>query len=37
MIFEEEIKAFPTIYIGSVAIITDGQHGDFKLDENSEI
>ncbi len=37
MFLEEEIKAFPTIYLGSVATITDGQHGYFKLDENSEI
>ena len=37
MLFEEEIKAFPTIYLGTVALITDGQHGYFKLDENSEI
>lgn len=37
MLFEEEIKAFQTIYLGSVASITDGQHGYFKLDENSEI
>jgi type I restriction enzyme M protein len=37
MLYEEEIKAFPTIYLGTVALITDGQHGYFKLDENSEI
>jgi hypothetical protein len=37
MLFEEEIKAFPTIYLGKVALITDGQHGYFKLDENSDI
>jgi type I restriction enzyme M protein len=37
MLFEEEIKAFPTIYLGTVALITDGQHGYFKLDEDSEI
>jgi hypothetical protein len=37
MLFEAEIKAFQTIYLGSVALITDGQHGYFKLDENSEI
>jgi type I restriction enzyme M protein len=37
MLFEEEIKAFQTIYLGSMALITDGQHGYFKLDENSEI
>ena len=37
MLFYEEIKAFPTIRLGSVAIITDGQHGYFKLDEHSEI
>lgn len=37
MLFEEEIKAFPTICLGTVALITDGQHGYFKLDESSEI
>ena len=37
MLFEEEIKAFQTIFLGSVALITDGQHGYFKLDESSEI
>ena len=37
MLFEEEIKAFQTIFLGSVALITDGQHGYFKLDEGSEI
>ena len=37
IILEEEIKSFPTILLGSVAAVTDGQHGYFKLDENSEI
>jgi len=37
MLFENEISAFPTISLGAVAIITDGQHGYFKLDERSEI
>lgn len=37
MLFEEEIKAFPSIFLGTVALITDGQHGYFKLDEQSEI
>ncbi|MDD2660021.1 MAG: hypothetical protein PHY54_10165 [Methylococcales bacterium] len=37
MLFEEEIKAFPSILLGTVALITDGQHGYFKLDEQSEI
>ena len=37
MLLEEEIMTFPTILLGSVSLITDGQHGYFKLDENSEI
>lgn len=37
ILFEEEIKAFPTILLGRVALVTDGQHGYFKLDESSEI
>lgn len=37
MLFEEEIKAFPSILLGTVALVTDGQHGYFKLDEQSEI
>jgi len=37
MLFEDEIKAFPTVLLGSVAKITDGQHGYFKLDKKSEI
>jgi len=37
MLFEEEIMAFPSILLGTVALITDGQHGYFKLDEQSEI
>ena len=37
MLFEEEIQEFPTILLGNVALITDGQHGYFKLDEKSEI
>lgn len=37
MLFEDEIRSFPTIFLGTVAIITDGQHGYFKLDEKSEI
>jgi type I restriction enzyme S subunit len=37
MLFRNEISGFPTIFLGAVAIITDGQHGYFKLDEQSEI
>ena len=37
ILFEYEIKAFPTIFLGFIAKITDGQHGYFKLDEQSEI
>lgn len=37
MLYETEIIAFSTIFLGSVALITDGQHGYFKLDEQSEI
>jgi len=37
MLFEDEIIAFPTIFLGAVALITDGQHGYFKLDDKSEI
>ena len=37
MLFEEEIKTFPTALLGRVALVTDGQHGYFKLDDLSEI
>ncbi|MEZ5584283.1 MAG: hypothetical protein R3F37_17405 [Candidatus Competibacteraceae bacterium] len=37
ILLEEEIKAFPTILLGRVALVTDGQHGYFKLDESSEV
>jgi hypothetical protein len=37
MMYEAEIQAFPTILLGNVAVITDGQHGYFKLDEAGEI
>ena len=37
MLFEGEINAFSTIFLGAVALITDGQHGYFKLDEQSEV
>ena len=37
LIFENEICAFPTVFLGTVALITDGQHGYFKLDNQSEI
>lgn len=37
MFFQEEIKAFSTILLGRVALVTDGQHGYFKLDNLSEI
>lgn len=37
MLFEEEKKSFQTVCLGSVALITDGQHGYFELDHNSEI
>lgn len=37
MLLEEEIKTFSTIRLGRIALVTDGQHGYFKLDESSEI
>src|ERR1700739_1682897 len=37
MLLEQEILAFPTRLLGSVALVTDGQHGYFRLDESSEI
>jgi hypothetical protein len=37
MLLEKEICAFPTRLLGSIAHVTDGQHGYFKLDEQSEI
>lgn len=37
MMLEKEILAFPTRLLGRVALVTDGQHGYFKLDEESEI
>ena len=37
ILFEKEIKSFQTVCLGAVALITDGQHGYFKLDNNSEI
>jgi type I restriction enzyme M protein len=37
MLLEKEILAFPTKLLGRVALVTDGQHGYFKLDESSEI
>lgn len=37
MALQEELQAFPTRLLGSIALITDGQHGYFKLDEKSEI
>jgi hypothetical protein len=37
MLLEREILAFPTRLLGRIALITDGQHGYFKLDEESEI
>ena len=34
---EERIKKLKTFVLGEISFITDGQHGYFKLDENSEI
>lgn len=37
MLLEQELEAFDTFALGTVAAITDGQHGYFLLDEQSEI
>ena len=34
---EERIKKLKTFVLGEISFITDGQHGYFKLDENSDI
>ena len=37
MLLDEEINVFDSIHLGTIASITDGQHGYFKLDKNSDI
>ena len=37
LLMEQELKKLPSIQLGDIASITDGQHGYFIIDEDSEI